>query len=40
MNITLEFLLLILGISFIIFGIFIVFLPEVKEKGKHKHEHQ
>ena len=40
MNLLPQILLITLGIAFILFGIFIVFLPEVKEKGIHKHEHQ
>jgi hypothetical protein len=32
--------LVVIGLSFILIGTSILFLPEVKEKGKNKYEHQ
>lgn len=40
MNLISEILIISLGSAFILFGTLILFLPEVKEKGKHKYDHQ
>lgn len=33
-----QLLLLSLGTAFILIGVFVLFLPEVKEKGKRNHD--